>query len=64
MLKRKLETLKVIVFMIVLNLLLTCKAVFAFFTLNKKGHKVYSIIETLYRMALGNFESRAAHCAV
>ena len=56
MLKRKLKILKVVVSMIVLNLLLTCKAVFASFTLNKRGHIVYSIIGTLYRMALGNFE--------
>ena len=56
MLKRKLKTLEVVVSMIVLDLFLTYKAVFASFTLNKRGHIMYSIIGTLCRMALGNFE--------
>ena len=42
--------------MIVLSLFLTCKAVSASFTLNKRGHIVYSLIGTLCRMALENFK--------
>ena len=56
MLKKKLKKLKVILSIIVFNLFLTCKAVSASFTLNKRGHIIYSIIETLYKMALRNFE--------
>ena len=37
--------------MIALSLFLTCKAVSASFTLNKKGYIVYFVIVTLCRMA-------------
>ena len=56
MLKKRLKTLKVVVSIIVLDLLLTCKAAFASFTLNIRNHIVYSIIGTLCKIALGNFK--------
>ena len=52
MLNKRLKKLKVVVSIMALSLFLTCKAVSALFTLNKKGYIVYFIIETLYRMAL------------
>ena len=51
MLNKKLKKLKVVVLIIVLSLFLTCKAVSASFTLNKKGYIAYFIIRTLCRMA-------------
>ena len=56
MVEKKLETLKVVVFINVLSHFLTCKAISAFFTLNKRGHIVYFIIGILGGMALENFE--------
>ena len=44
MLKKKLKNLKVVVSMIVLNLLLTYKAVFASFILNKRGVMSYGVL--------------------
>ena len=51
MLNKKLKKLKVVVSMIVLSPFLTCNAVSACFTLNKKGYIAYFIIGTLCRMA-------------
>ena len=51
MLNKNLEKLKVVVSMTALSLFLTCKAISASFTLNKKGYIVYVVIGTLCRMA-------------
>ena len=51
MLNKMLTKLKVVVSMIVWSLSLTCKAVSASFTLDKKGYIAYFIIGTLCRMA-------------
>ena len=42
--------------MIVLNLLITCRAGYTFSTLKKSGHKVYFMTETLHKFGLKWFE--------